>query len=109
MFHKDYIVRQIQFMTEAIASVVFNKETSVRCEIQSEVNQTVSAHIDKPQVAQNECPFTRTKKAVIVKWQLLTYAHLITAQHRRPRLCERWRERHRDHGLLEMMRAAQKI
>jgi len=38
MFHKDFLVRQLQHMTEAIGSMVFNKETAAKYEALSEVN-----------------------------------------------------------------------
>jgi len=31
MFHQDYIMRQIEMLTEAIASYISNKETAIHC------------------------------------------------------------------------------
>ena len=40
MLHKDFLVRQIQLMTEAISCVVFIKETATKNEAQDEIGQT---------------------------------------------------------------------
>jgi hypothetical protein len=42
MFHKDYLVRQIEAMTEAIACTVWGKQTTTKSEIQSIENQIES-------------------------------------------------------------------
>ena len=39
MFHQDYIMRQIEMLTEAIASYIFNKETAIHYEIRDEIRQ----------------------------------------------------------------------
>ena len=40
MFHKDYLVRQIESMSESIACIVFNKEAAAKNEIRSEEKHT---------------------------------------------------------------------
>jgi len=42
MFHKDYLVRQIELMTESIACLVLNTKTSVKQEVYSETSQAES-------------------------------------------------------------------
>ncbi|MCL2426850.1 MAG: DUF6483 family protein [Oscillospiraceae bacterium] len=42
MFHKDYLIRQIELMTESIGCLVFNKEASEKNEIHSEISQAES-------------------------------------------------------------------
>ena len=39
MFNKDFLVRQIELMTESIACLVLDKETTAKYVIRSEVNQ----------------------------------------------------------------------
>ena len=39
MLHQDYIMRQIEMLTEAIACLVFNKETAIHYEIRDEIKQ----------------------------------------------------------------------
>ena len=39
MFHQDYIMRQIEMLTAAIANLIFNRETAIHYEMRDEIKQ----------------------------------------------------------------------